>query len=113
METFLLENEHIINNVYYKLMERSGPAHSMSYIYSLFYASIIGGCVYLTIQHMNPKRLADFISYDSISVFKPKPASAKSDPPPVAVAKTYPTIEPGSQITENPDSDGYISDFEY
>ena len=97
METFLLENEHIINNVYYKLMERSGPTHSMSYIYSLFYASIIGGCVYLTIQHMNPKKLTDLISYDSISVFKPKSA----------------TIEPGTQIPENPDSDGYISDFEY
>ena len=111
METFLLENEHIINNVYYNLMEKSGPKQSMIYIYSLLYASILGAGMYFTLHHFNSNKLRDFISNYPTSIFKSKPIAVMQEVP--AIAKTTPEIHTTTTPQDNDEGDGYISDFEY
>ena len=111
METFLLENEHIINNVYYNLMEKSGSKQSMIYIYSLLYASILGAGVYFTLQHFNPNKLRDIISNYPIPLFNKKNVTIQQETPPIA--KTTPETHAMESLQNNDEGDGYISDFEY
>jgi hypothetical protein len=111
METFLLENEHIINSVYYNLMEKSGPKQSMVCIYSLLYASVLGAGVYFTLHHINSNKLRDFISNYPISIFKSKPIAIKQEIP--AIERTSPETHTTTTSQNNEEDDGYISDFEY
>ena len=111
METFLLENEHIINNVYYNLMDKSGSKQSMIYIYSLLYASVLGVGVYFTLQHFNSIKLSDLISNYPIPIFRTKTIATKQETPPTA--KTTPESHSTQDPQNNEEDDGYISDFEY